>query len=634
MNNLKRMKVIIFIITDMMLVNFSYVVSYYLRFNFSFPGRELEVYKRNALIITLVYIATFFLFKFYKSLWNYAGMDEFMLTIVACILASIECSLIFLKLNSILPLSIRIMAAGISIIFILGFRMSFRIARRYHTFFKRRKYRNAKNVMIIGAGQAATMVIKEMQRCKALNYKPRVMIDDDRNKHGTYVAGVKVMGNRTRIIPLAIRYKIDEILIAISSIDEKNKKALFDICIETGCKVKLIPGIYEIIDGKITLNNIRDVNIEDLLEREPVKLNMEFINDYIRSKIVIVTGGGGSIGSELCRQIVKYNPKQLIILENYENSAYDLQQEFRRKGIKIDIRFIIASIRDKKRINYIFNEYRPEIVFHTAAHKHAPLMEENPVEAIKNNIFGTLNLAECADKYGVEKFVMISTDKAANPTNIMGATKKVCEMIVQSMSYKSRTKFLAVRFGNLLGSNGSIVPLFLKQIREGGPIAVAHRDVYKFFMSIPEAAQLVLQTPTLAKGGEVFALDMGEPVNIYDLACKIIKLSGMEPNKDIAIEFVGLQPGEKLYEELSTSEEGLRKTSNKQIFICKPTFYIFELLKKQLDEIQKVVEKENEEDNKEVIIKMLEELVPTYKRYNMREEEKVLEIQYNNILAK
>ncbi|GAA0746459.1 hypothetical protein GCM10008906_34070 [Clostridium oceanicum] len=362
---------------------------------------------------------------------------------------------------------------------------------------------------------------------------------------------------------------------------------------------------------KYFLNKTRKVDFEDLLGREPVKLDMKSIGNYIQGRVVMVTGGGGSIGSELCRQIIKFKPKKLIVLDNYENNLYVLQQEFNRNGMYENIDYVIASVRDKCRLDLTFKKYRPELVFHAAAHKHVPLMEENPSEAIKNNVFGTLNVATCADKYKVKRFVMISTDKAVNPTNIMGATKRVCEMIIQSMDKRSETQFVAVRFGNVLGSNGSVVPLFIEQIKNGGPVTVTHKDINRFFMTIPEAAQLVLQAGVFAKGGEIFVLDMDKPVKIYDLARDLIRLSGYIPNKDIKIKFIGLRPGEKLYEEVLTEEEGLNQTAHKKIFVGKPTFDNFDTLMVKINEFKEIVKKEKREE----IISKLEEMVPTYKRF-------------------
>ena len=615
MVRLKSVRELVLIVIDIAFVNIAFLMAFYFRFNFTVPNFEITFYKSNAIIITAIYIVILYLFKLYKSLWIYASIDEFMFAIGGCVSATIASIGYFAFTNKAYSLSIVILAGIFSTAFIVGFRMSFRIMRRYLALLDRKQHIDSKRIMIIGAGQAGTTVIKEMKMNTELDYNPVVLIDDDRNKQGSYIAGIKVAGNRNSIEEIARKYEIHEVIIAIASLNNKNKKELLDICMKTGCKVKVIPSISEIIDGKVTLNKIRDVHIEDLLSRDPVELNLYGIRENIKDKIVMVTGGGGSIGSELCRQIIKFKPKQLLVLENYENNAYDLQQEFKREGVKVEVIFIMASVRDIKRLDFIFNKFRPDMVFHAAAHKHVPLMEDNPAEAVKNNILGTLNLVQTADKYGVKRFVMISTDKAVNPTNVMGATKRVCEMIVQAMSVLSKTQFVAVRFGNVLGSNGSVVPLFIKQIQNGGPVTVTHKEINRFFMTIPEAAQLVLQASTFAKGGEIFVLDMESPVKIYDLACNLIRLSGLIPNEDIKIEIVGLRPGEKLYEELLTDEEGLINTSNNKIFVGKSTFIDFHELKGKIDELRLIVEKENEEDNKEDIIRKLQELVPTYKRF-------------------
>lgn len=399
-------------------------------------------------------------------------------------------------------------------------------------------------------------------------------------------------------------------MLAIPSIDYKNKKEILNICKQTGCKIEIIPGIFELIDGKVSLNKVRDVSYEDLLGRAPVKLDTEGIEQYITNKTVMITGGGGSIGSEICRQIAKFKPKEVVLFDIYENGVYELEQELRYGKVDVNIKCVIASITDKRRLENTFKKYKPEVIFHAAAHKHVPLMESNPSESVLNNVFGTLNLAQCADKYKVKRFVMISTDKAVNPTNIMGATKRLCEMIIQSMDKKSETEFVAVRFGNVLGSNGSVVPLFKKQIAQGGPVSVTHPEINRFFMTIPEAAQLVLQAGAFAEGGEIFVLDMEDPVKIYDLACDLIRLSGFEPEEDIKIEFVGLRPGEKLYEEVLTAEEGLNKTVHEKIFIGRPTFDDFDRLKIKLSELKIIAE----EQSSEALINKMEELVPTYQR--------------------
>ncbi|MBV1817962.1 polysaccharide biosynthesis protein [Bacteroidales bacterium MSK.15.36] len=613
MEVIKTTRKYILMFIDIILINLSYILAYWFRFNFDIPTHEFYVFKNNAIIITITYLLVFYLFKLYKNLWSYASIDEFMLVIKACVISDLLIIIYSFTLLPRLPLSISILAGIISIVLVGGFRMSFRIVRRHIDLKTSPNKGISKRVMIIGAGKAGTMIVNEMKMCSQANYIPIAFIDDDKYKIGTYIAGIQVMGTRNDIVPLSKKLNIDEILIAIASIDGKTKKQLIDICKKTGCKVKLIPGIYEIIDGKVSLSKIREVNFEDLLGRDAVKLDMDGISDYIKERVVMVTGGGGSIGSELCRQIIKFKPKELIILDNYENNVYVLQQEFQRNGVKGDIKYVIASVRDKHKIDGIFNKYKPDIVFHAAAHKHVPLMEGNPSEAIKNNVFGTLNLVTCAHKHNVKRFVMISTDKAVNPTNIMGATKRVCEMIIQSMDKRSKTQFVAVRFGNVLGSNGSVVPVFIDQIKNGGPVTVTHKDINRFFMTIPEAAQLVLQAGVFAKGGEIFVLDMEKPVKIYDLACDLIRLSGYIPHEDIEIKFIGLRPGEKLYEEVLTEEEGLNQTAHKKIFVGKPTFDDFDNLIVKINELKEIVEK----DDTEKIISKLEQIVPTYKRFQL-----------------
>ncbi|MGN1116208.1 MAG: polysaccharide biosynthesis protein, partial [Candidatus Ornithomonoglobus sp.] len=432
----------------------------------------------------------------------------------------------------------------------------------------------------------------------------------DPNKRKAIIHGVHVMGNRYDIKSIAKEKEIDEILIALPSAEFKEQKEIIEICNETDCKVKILPSVDQMIDGNNTYGRIRDVQIEDLLAREPIRLNNSEIKNYIEDKVILVTGGGGSIGSELCRQIMRFNPKKLVVLDIYENNAYDLQMELNRwyPDNKPDV--VIASVRDIDRLDDIFRHYRPYIVFHAAAHKHVPLMEDSPGEAIKNNVFGTLNAAKCADKYGAKRFVMISTDKAVNPTNVMGATKRICEMIVQCMQQNSKTEFVAVRFGNVLGSNGSVIPLFKKQIKEGGPVTVTDKRITRFFMTIPEAAQLVLQAASYAKGGEIFVLDMGEPVKIYDLAKNLIKLSGYKPNEDIKIIECGLRPGEKLYEELLMDEEGLINTSHNKIFIGKPIDIDRHKLQKILDDLHMAAESDDSELIKDAVAKA----VPTYVR--------------------
>lgn len=466
-----------------------------------------------------------------------------------------------------------------------------------------------KKVLIVGAGAAGAMLIKDLPINENLNFKIVGLVDDNPGKKGSVICGYSVLGNRNSIPSLCKKYEIDQIFIAIPSASSADKNEIIEICSKTRAKIKIVPAIDQAISAPGTKKSMyREVRIEDLLDRTPIVLDNKEISDYIEDKVVMVTGGGGSIGSELCRQIMKYRPKTLVVVDIYENNAYDLQMELNRHYPDNPPQVLIASIRDRARLEDIFKEYKPYIVFHAAAHKHVPLMEVSPCEAIKNNVFGTFNVAMCADKYGTKRFVMISTDKAVNPTNIMGATKRMCEMIVQSMQKISDTEFVAVRFGNVLGSNGSVIPLFKKQIEEGGPLTVTHKDITRFFMTIPEAAQLVLQAASYAKGGEIFVLDMGKPVRIYDLAKNMIRLSGYTPGVDIKIEVTGLRPGEKLYEELLMSEEGLAKTRHEKIFIGAPSDITMEELKPSLDLLQEAAESNDIAKIKDIV----EKVVPTY----------------------
>lgn len=463
-------------------------------------------------------------------------------------------------------------------------------------------------VAVIGAGSAGSMLIREMKSTDKVNMTPVCVLDDDAHKVGQYINGVKVVGKISDVVWVSEKYRVEEIVLAIPSVSKKRTKEIVEECQKTGCKIKIAPGAYQIISGKVSVSDIRPVSIQDLLGREQVKINIEEIIGYIEGKVVMVTGGGGSIGSELCRQLAGHNPSELIIVDIYENNAYDIQQELIRKYPNLKLTVLIASVRDSKRVNNIFEKYKPRIVFHAAAHKHVPLMEQSPNEAVKNNVSGTFKVADAAGRNGVEKFILISTDKAVNPTNIMGASKRICEMIVQAMNSKYKTDYVAVRFGNVLGSNGSVIPLFMKQIAEGGPVTVTDKNIVRYFMTIPEAVSLVLQAGAYAKGGEIFVLDMGEQVRIYDLAEKMIKLSGLEPHKDIEIKIVGLRPGEKLFEERLMAEEGLQKTANDMISVGKPLIFDEENLFRKIQQLY--VEAYNETDKMKQLV---HELVTTYK---------------------
>lgn len=606
---MRRIRTVLLIVADIFLVNMAHLLA----INITFPDKFTDIttiYQHDFIVVSLVYIIAFFVAKMYHSLWDQTGMDEFLLGVSGGTVAGIFVVIYTRFIGATIPINVCVLGTVFSIVFALGLRILYRVYRRALLYMPYKYSADQRRVMIVGAGSAGTMIINEMLSKRELKYNPVVLIDDDRYKRGKRISGVKIEGNRYDIPNIAKEKNIDLIVIAIPTLDTKNKNEIIEICTKAHCKIQIIPGIYEILTGEASVSRIKDVELEDLLGREQVSLDGECIKGYINNNNIIVTGGGGSIGSELCRQIAIYNPKSLIIFDIYENNAYDIQNELKYKYPNLHIETLIGSIRDEKRLEEIFSKYDIDVVFHAAAHKHVPLMEDSPKEAIKNNVFGTYKLSKVADKYNVKKFVLISTDKAVNPTNIMGATKRLCEMIIQAMNNESKTDFVAVRFGNVLGSNGSVIPLFKKQIANGGPLTVTHKNITRFFMLIPEAAQLVLQAGALAKGGEIFVLDMGKPVKIYDLACDLIRLSGLEPNKDIKIEVTGLRPGEKLYEELLMSEEGLTDTTHNKIYVGKPTFTSYDRLQVKLDQLEKLLI----EDDNEIIKNKMAEIVPTYKR--------------------
>ncbi len=545
----------------------------------------------------------------YKTYWTFAGYPDYIRLIISLAAASYISLLGEWFTRDKIRFILCIMAVGTSAGGILFVRVAIRGLDRLNRSFHRSNT-EAIRTLIVGAGEGGGILAREIQHNEKMSNKVVGFIDDDKNKKNQIICGHKVLGNVRAIPRIAKQEAVEEIIIAIPSLAARRSKEIIDICATTGCTVKLCPGLESLVDDNIGMDKVRKVEIEDLLGRDPVKLDNDKIKADIKGKVVCVTGGGGSIGSELCRQIMKHKPQKLVIIDIYENNAYDLQMELNKKYPDNMPDVIIASVRDSKRIEEIFNTYKPYIVFHAAAHKHVPLMEDSPGEAIKNNVFGTYNAAKCADKCGIKKFVLISTDKAVNPTNIMGATKRICEMIVQHLQAVSRTEFVAVRFGNVLGSNGSVIPLFKKQISEGGPITVTHKEITRFFMTIPEAASLVLQAASYARGGEIFVLDMGEPVKIYDLAINLIRLSGLIPGRDIKIEFTGLRPGEKLYEELLMEEEGLVNTQHNKIFIGKPIPGDINELEENLGMLREVVEEADNEKIKDTVA----HVVPTYVR--------------------
>lgn len=555
------------------------------------------------IVLSLVF---FWVFKIYSSLWEYAGMNELIRVFAACIAIGLFELAYIVGIGAYLPRSFYVLNVIYLAMLVAGIRVAYRMIRTrirgYHV-----PWGDREKVMIVGAGAAARSLIIEIQQSTFLNQKVCCAIDDDRKKIRSYILGVPIVGDRYSIPKNVKKYGIKSIIVAIPSASGTDLRPILDICNETGCDLKIIPGMYQLVNGEVSVSKLRPVNIEDLLGRDEIRVNMNDILDYVQDKVIMVTGGGGSIGSEICRQIASHHPKQLIIFDIYENNAYEIQQELIRKYPKLNLVVLIGSVRDEKRLDTIFEKYRPQIIYHAAAHKHVPLMEDSPNEAIKNNVLGTYKMVLMADKWNVRKFVLISTDKAVNPTNIMGASKRICEMIIQTFNKKSETDYVAVRFGNVLGSNGSVVPLFKKQIEAGGPVTVTHPEITRYFMTIPEAVSLVLQAGAYAKGGEIFVLDMGEPVKILDLAKNMIRLSGYVPDKDIAIEFTGLRPGEKLYEELLMDEEGMADTPNKQIHIGHPIDVNEDRLYYALYVLEQAAE--NEVEDMRQIVKSI---VPTY----------------------
>ena len=559
-------------LTDTFLLNACVYLSLIMRFDVGIVSIEpqyISNYVGNVLPYTIMSLLIFWLFRLYHSLWQYASIAEVYRIAEACITVEVVHFLSNKIVGNMLPRSCYFNAAIYLIIAICASRFMYRMIRTVLN-----NYRNIKtsnNVMIIGAGEATNVIMREIQNSSYLaNSNIACIIDDDRRKVGKYIRGVKVIGTRDKIKEAAKLYDIDEIIFAIPSASNEVKRDILNICKETDCTLKILPGVYQMVDGEINVNSIRNVDVLDLLGRDPIEVDIESIMGYVKDKVIMVTGGGGSIGSELCRQLVSHKPKQLIIFDIYENNAYDIQQELKINYPDANVVTLIGSIRNVSRLESVFAQYKPDIVYHAAAHKHVPLMEVSPDEAVKNNVVGTWNVARMADKYGVKKFVMISTDKAVNPTNVMGATKRICEMIVQTYNEISKTDFVAVRFGNVLGSNGSVIPLFKRQIEAGGPVTVTDPNIIRYFMTIPEAVSLVLQAGAYAKGGEIFILDMGEPVKIDDLAKNLIRLSGYTLGVNMEIKYTGLRPGEKLYEELLMKEEGLQETDNKLIHIGKP----------------------------------------------------------------
>lgn len=600
----RQMMLIVIDIVSILLASYG---SLLLRFNGSVENCYLQHMNTMIIFIILIDLAIFVINKLYHSLWQFASIVELKNILISTFSASAVNIVLYELTQKSLPRSCYIIYFLLLTMCVGGSRFSYRLLRFYSN--RGKSKRDLERVMIIGAGLAGEKIYREISSAPQVYKEVICFIDDNIAKHKRSLHNVPIVGGRDKIIEASKEYKIEEILVAMPSVDEKDLADILNICKETKCRIKKLPGIYQMLNGEVHLSDFKEVEIKDLLGREPIEVNLEEIMRYVTDKVVMVTGGGGSIGSELCRQIAAAKPKQLIIVDIYENNAYDIQLELKHDHPDLNLETLIASVRNTKKIDELFKEYRPDIVYHAAAHKHVPLMEDSPNEAVKNNVFGTLNVARAADKYKTKRFILISTDKAVNPTNVMGATKRMCEMIVQTMNNRSKTEYVAVRFGNVLGSNGSVIPLFKKQIKNGGPVTVTHPDIIRYFMTIPEAVSLVLQAGAYAKGGEIFILDMGKPVKIADMARNLIKLSGYEPDIDIKIEYTGLRPGEKLYEELLMKEEGLQDTPNHLIHIGKPIEMDEEVFLEKLVHLKKEAYEETND-----IRHLIKDIVPTYQQ--------------------
>lgn len=608
-NRQKFIRVACLVIADALLINAAAFLALFVRFEFDFELLRQSGYL-NGLVTyswlnTLGALLIFYLMKLYDSLWEFASTAELIRVFVASVISAGLCVVGMMMLKISMPRSFVLLYAGALTALCSALRLVYRELRRA-------RMRSdggivQKHTMLIGGGQAGSMALREFQSSAHSENNVVCIIDDDRSKHGSYMRGVKIVGGRDDILPMAEKYGIEEIVLAIPSASRRDRLDILNICHLTGCSLRTLPGLYQLANGEVSIQSIKHVDIEDLLGRDTVKTDLNEVKAYIQGKVVLVTGGGGSIGSELCRQAAAMQPKQLIVFDIYENNAYDLQMELRHRHPELDLVVLIGSVRDETRVNNIFAKYHPDLVCHAAAHKHVPLMEDSPFEAIKNNVFGTYNVARAADRFGTQRFILISTDKAVNPTNVMGASKRICEMVVQTVNERSKTEFVAVRFGNVLGSAGSVIPLFRKQIKEGGPVTVTHKEIIRYFMTIPEAVQLIFQANAYANGGEIFVLDMGEPVKIDDLARNMIRLSSFEPDVDIKIEYTGLRPGEKLYEELLMSGEGLKKTKNDLIYIGSEVDFDKAEFEESLMELKAI----NETSERELREKIAQ-IVPTY----------------------
>ena len=613
MEIIKKRRNICLRIMDIIIIFIAYYVAQIIIEDNIFLSKEInKLVLSTSVIAAIIYGTILQKFKTYKNITRYENGNDYLIYVLACLVSCALMSLLSIVSIQTITVTLRVnlIASLIIVTSIIGYRVVIRMILT-EGYIKKTNNINKKNILIIGAGEATKILLNTLKGSLNDTYNVVGLIDDNANKIDYAISGKKILGTRYDIPRICKENNIDAIFFAISNISNKERRKILEICQETGCKVRILPGTKELIRNKPIMENFRNIEIEDLLGRDTIKLDNKNIGELIKNKVVLVTGGGGSIGSELCRQIIQYNPDRLVMIDIYENNLYDIEQELKFNYPEIKIDAIVASIRDKQRLNEIFEQYKPYLVFHAAAHKHVPLMETSPLEAIKNNVFGTYNVVNCADQFNVKRFILISTDKAVNPTNVMGATKRLCEMIVQAKNKVSQTEYAAVRFGNVLGSNGSVVPLFKKQIANGGPVTVTHKDITRFFMTIPEAVGLILQAITYAEGGEIFVLDMGKPVKIYDLAISLIKLSGYEPGVDIPIQFTGLREGEKLYEELLMAEEGLTATKHNKIFVSQPMNLGMEELESKLNKLSKI--KDNDMNLEEEVKQVMKQVVPTYK---------------------
>ena len=605
-------KRLIILIADILAVILAYGLALWLRFDMRYskiPDQYLTGYMYYAVLACVITVASYSVAKLYRSVWTYAGISEVLRTFATSIIAAGITGITFSISITRMPISFYLVGWALMFGFTAAIRLMYRLLRRALMRSESAREANGRqqNIMIVGAGASGLMLLEEYRTSYYLTDHVKIFIDDNEQKWHKYLDGVRIEGGRDKIIESVEKYKIDKIILAMPSADRKDIKAILEICNQTNCQIQTVPGVYQLVNGEVNVSKLRNVEIEDLLGRDPIKVNLDEILGYVKGKTVLVTGGGGSIGSEICTQLAEHEVGHLIIFDIYENNAYDIQQKLKWNHPELNLTVLIGSVRNMHRINSVMKKYEPDVVFHAAAHKHVPLMEDSPNEAIKNNVFGTYKTASAAGRNHVKKFVLISTDKAVNPTNIMGASKRMCEMIVQTLNHFYETDFVAVRFGNVLGSNGSVIPLFEKQIAAGGPVTVTHSDIIRYFMTIPEAVSLVLQAGAYAKGGEIFVLDMGEPVKIADLAKNLIRLSGYKLGEDIEIEYTGLRPGEKLYEELLMDEEGLQDTENKMIHIGKPIDMDEEKFMHQLIQLRDAANEDSD-----AIRAMVKEIVPTY----------------------